>query len=73
MDRFLEELAEALDVDSLAEKDVLADLAEWDSLGVLSVIAMVGAKYRVTLSAPDLVDVRTAGDLAKMVLAGRVL
>ena len=71
MSDFLADLAEALDVDAVGEPDVLEHFEEWDSLGVLSVIAMIGAKYGVTLDAPDLVDVRTAGDLARLVEEAR--
>ena len=48
MDGFYEKIAEILEVDTVNATDVLADFAEWDSLSVLSAIAMVGADYAST-------------------------
>ena len=45
------------------ENDVLGDFQEWDSLSVLSTIAMLDAKYGVNVTAMDLKDVQTVADL----------
>ena len=47
--------------------DVLADFAEWDSLSVLSVIAMVGSDYSVNLTAANLRGIATAQALRDLV------
>jgi acyl carrier protein len=63
MNEFCEQIAEVLDVAEVKESDVLADFAEWDSLSVLSTIALLDAKYGVNMTAMDLKGVRTVADL----------
>ncbi len=63
MKEFREQIAEILDVAEVKESDVLADFAEWDSLSVLSTIALLDAKYGVNVTALDLKGVRTVADL----------
>ena len=60
-------LAEILEVDRVSPGDVLRDFEFWDSLTVLSIIAMLDAKHGVNLTAARLKDMRTAGDLAAAV------
>jgi acyl carrier protein len=62
-------IAEALDVAAVIESDVLPDFPEWDSLSVLSIIAMLDSKYGVNLTATDLKGVRTPTDLWTLVLS----
>ena len=71
MDDFYEKIAEILEVDAVHATDVLADFAEWDSLSVLSVIAMVGADYGVNMVAADLRGIATAEALRDVVAARR--
>lgn len=59
-------LAEILDEEEVKETDVLADFAEWDSLAVLSLIALLDARYGVNITAMELQNVRTVADLAKL-------
>ena len=51
MDDFYQKIAEILEVDAVNASDVLADFPEWDSLSVLSAIAMIGKDYGVNLMA----------------------
>jgi acyl carrier protein len=67
MTTFLENLAKCLDRDSVDESENLHDLPEWDSLSVLSVVAMIDANYSVTLTANDLRNALTARDLWEIV------
>lgn len=71
MNDFCDRLAEILDVDAVAEQDVLGDYPAWDSLSVLSVIAMLDAHYRVNVTAMDLKDVGTVADLWNLVQSKR--
>ena len=73
MNDFLPALADCLDRDSVSETDVLADFPEWDSLSVLSVIAMIDADHGVNLVASDLKEVGTAGDLWTLVQSRKEL
>jgi acyl carrier protein len=66
---FCVKIAESMDVDAVTESDVLADFPEWDSLSVLSVIAMIDAKYGINLTAIHLKDVRTVADIWNLVQA----
>jgi len=70
MDDFYQKIAQILEVDAVNASDVLADFPEWDSLSVLSAIAMIGKDYGVNLMARDLRGVDTAQTLRDLV-AGR--
>jgi acyl carrier protein len=67
MDEFCKQLAEILELDEVTASDVLENFPEWDSLSVLSVVAMIDAQYRVNLTAKDLRTVRTAQSLYELV------
>lgn len=67
MNEFLLRIAECLDRGSVAETDVLVEFPEWDSLAVLSVIAMLDASYGVNVHAGELEQVRTVTDLWNLV------
>lgn len=68
--RFLEVVEEALGIPegTTAETDRIADLAEWDSVGALSVIALLDEQFGVSLDAGDLQSCETLGDLAAIIL-----
>jgi acyl carrier protein len=66
---FYQRLAEILDVDELQPESVLRDFDEWDSLAVLSVLALADSKYGVTIRAEEIRSVVTAADLADLVEA----
>jgi acyl carrier protein len=67
MNEFLMKIASILEVDEVKEADELKAFPQWDSLSVLSVIAMVDAGYGVNLHAADFAPVKTAGDLWNLV------
>ena len=67
MNEFLKKLAEILEVESVKETDDLKSFPQWDSLSVLSVIAMLDANYGVNLRAADLQETPSAGALWKLV------
>lgn len=62
-------LAELLEVDNVNSSDVLAEFPLWDSLTALSLIAMLDADYHVNLTADQLREIRTAGELEAIVAA----
>lgn len=51
--------------------NVLAELEAWDSLAVMSFIAMVDTHYSVSLAAKAITACRTADDLASLVEANQ--
>jgi acyl carrier protein len=69
MKELCDKIAEIIDVAALKESDVLSDFSEWDSLSVLSVIAMLDAKYGVNVTAVHMKDVRTVEDIWNLVQA----
>ena len=66
---FCQQLAEILDIEQVKPEDTLEDFEQWDSLAVLSVLAMVDSRYKVTIAAKDVRSAVTAGDLARLVEA----
>ncbi len=69
MNEFLSKIAGILEVERVNESDELRAFPQWDSLSVLSVIAMLDASYGVNLRAADFAAVRSIGDLWKLVLS----
>jgi len=67
MNEFLKKIAGILEVEDVKETDELKAFPQWDSLSVLSVIAMLDAGYGVNLRAADFGAVKTAGDLWNLV------
>jgi len=67
MEPFYHKLAEVMEVDEIQAEDDLKSFPEWDSLTVLSVIAMIGSDYRVNLSARDLKSIETARSLYELI------
>jgi len=72
MDEFLKQVAGILEVDEVKDTDELKAFPQWDSLSVLSVIAMLDASYGVNLRAADFGSVKTVGDLWKLVQSRKV-
>lgn len=60
---FLGELANILDVDVVNDGDNLRDFESWDSLSVLSIVAMADAKFGFTLTFPEVKGLTTVADL----------
>lgn len=60
-------LAEILEVVEVQPNDVLKEFENWDSLTVLSILAMLGARYGINLTARDLNQTTTSADLAALV------
>ena len=71
MDDIYTKLAEILEVDRVAADDVLSEFEYWDSLTVLSVLAMLDSGYGVNLTAANLRELKQAGELAAMVESRR--
>lgn len=67
MNEFLAKIAGILETPEVKPTDELKAFPQWDSLSVLSVIAMLDAQYKVNLHASDLRQVATAGDLWNLV------
>jgi acyl carrier protein len=66
---FIENFAEALETNAsdLSVQTEFKDMANWDSLAALSVIAMIDEKYNVSVGGSDLEKSRTVQDLWDLV------
>lgn len=51
---------------TLKGDEILAELSAWDSLAVLSFIAMVDDKFKVQLSGKDIAACQSLADLARL-------
>jgi len=71
MDQFYQRLAEAIDIETVNDDMVFEELDEWDSLTVLSVIAMMDSDYGLTIYADQLKKLRTVADLKEFILASK--
>jgi acyl carrier protein len=67
MNEMLTKIATILEEPEIKPADELKSFAQWDSLAVLSVIAMLDADYGVNLRAADFEQVNTTGDLWNLV------
>lgn len=69
MDIFLQNLADILDIDveQLTIDMYLSDIEEWDSLSVISFVAMADIKYGKQLKAPDVRKLQTVQELFDLV------
>jgi acyl carrier protein len=62
-------LADIMDIDEIKETDTLTSFPEWDSLSILSTIAMLDSQYGVNLTASDLRQLKTVADLTQLLRA----
>ena len=67
MHQFLKEMAEILDEESVKESDRLEEFSSWDSLAVLSVIAMADEKYGAAFSAQEIRSAETIHALYELI------
>jgi acyl carrier protein len=67
MNEFLTKVASILEVEAVKPTDELKKFPQWDSLAVLSVIAMLDANYGVNLRAADFENTPSVGDLWSLV------
>ncbi|HVU27249.1 MAG TPA: acyl carrier protein [Verrucomicrobiae bacterium] len=64
---FYQRLAEILDAEEVKPENILKDFEGWDSLAVLSVLAMADAKYGVSIKAEEIRAINTAEELANLI------
>jgi acyl carrier protein len=67
MDDIYAKLAEILEVERVSPDDILSSFEYWDSLTVLSILAMLDAGYGANLTAGELRQMTRAADLADVV------
>jgi acyl carrier protein len=62
----LDGLAEILEVPAVSEASVLADVGSWDSLAIVSTIALIDEKANAQVSGEALMACITAGDVLQL-------
>ena len=68
MDEFLKNLLEILETDATLGGDtVLSEIEEWNSLSVVTFLAMADMKYEKTISLDELDKAKTVSDLYGLV------
>ena len=67
MQEFLKKIAEILEEPEIKPTDELKSYPQWDSLSVLSVIAMLDSNYGVNLRAAEFETINTAEELWNLV------
>ena len=67
MQNIYNQLAEILEAEQVEAGDVLSEFDYWDSLTVLSILAMLDANYGVNLTAVDIRAMTSAGELVAAV------
>jgi len=66
---FVSKFAEQFDSVGITPLTRYKDLEEWDSLAVLSIVAMVNSNYNVELIGADIRKAVTVEDLYKLVIS----
>ena len=67
METLTEQMLEIFEVESISPDGVLRDLELWDSLSVISLLAVLDETYGINIEATELVDVITVADLFSFV------
>lgn len=67
MEKLIESLKEILELDDLDTNLNFTDLDEWDSLAVLSVLAMLDSDYHINMSKKELDNFSSVGEFIKYV------
>jgi len=73
IDNFIALLADALEKETsdVAINDEFRNYEEWDSLAVLSLIAMIKQNYNITIPRKDFDELNTVSDLFEYIQAHR--
>lgn len=69
MNNFLEQMAEIMEVDSLEANDLLTSFDAWDSLTMLSIIALADDEFQVSLTNAEIVESNTIEGLYNLILS----
>ena len=68
MDKFIEKMQDLLDCEQEVKMDsALADIEEWDSLSVVSFLALANAQYGKKIAKETLQEAKTIEDLYNLV------
>lgn len=69
MENFESSISEILEVESVNLSDELESFDAWDSLTILSIIALCDDEYKVALSAIEITNSKTIKGLKELILS----
>lgn len=69
MNAYLVKMADLLESEEVNSDDVLESFDCWDSLTILSIIAMLDEDYAKTITSEQITDCKTVGDIYKKFIA----
>lgn len=69
MENFESSISEILEVGSVELSDELESFDAWDSLTILSIIALCDDEYKVSLSADEITKSKTINGLKELILS----
>jgi acyl carrier protein len=67
MEQFKEKLGDIFEVSSISNSDVIKDFDSWDSLTLLSLIAVVDSEFDIQINAIFFEEIITIGDLLEYI------
>jgi acyl carrier protein len=67
MEKFIENITELLEEDSVNLSDQLTSFEAWDSLTILSIIAYTDEEYSISLSADEINSAKTIEGLFNLI------
>jgi acyl carrier protein len=67
MEYLLEQVQDIFEVDEVSPEDILREYELWDSLSVISLLAVLDETYGINIEGTELVDVLTVSDLLSFV------
>ena len=67
MEQFKEKLRDIFEVSSISNNDVIKDFDSWDSLTLLSLIAVVDSEFDIQINAIFFEEIITIGDLLEYI------
>lgn len=62
MQDFKEKLADVFEVSSVSDSDIIKDFESWDSLTLLSLIAIVESEFNLQITASLFDEIKTIGE-----------
>lgn len=67
MEKFNEKLLDIFEVESISDDNFIEDFDAWDSLTLLSLIAVVDSDYNLQINESTFDDIKTIGQLKKYI------
>ncbi|MBT3993756.1 MAG: acyl carrier protein [Gammaproteobacteria bacterium] len=67
MDELKRQIAIILEIDEVSDEDILEEYEFWDSLSILSILAMISEQHNITISSEEIDECKTLKNLTDLV------